>query len=96
MPLPAASTWMTSPAVARERKGRELAVQLKDVIDRIAYVQFDEIPDAPEGSEYVWYRDPAAGPVAITRGDDGGWRFAARTISALPALLEMVEGRQVG
>jgi MscS family membrane protein len=83
------------PEVARDRKGVELAVQLKDVIDRIAFVELETIPEDVDSGRYVWYRDPAAGPVAMVEGEDGGWRFAPETLQALPALLAMVEGRQV-
>ncbi len=83
------------PDVVRDRKGAELAVQLKDVIDRIAYVRFEAIPEEPPGDRYVWYQDPSAGPVALAQGDDGGWRFSTDTLESLPALLAMVEERDV-
>ena len=83
------------PESIRSAKGPELAVQLKDVIDRTRYVRFEEIPDDGDGDPYVFLRRAGVGEVVIARADDDGWRFTRRTIETLPALIASVEDAEV-
>jgi MscS family membrane protein len=75
-------------------KGRELSVQLKDVIDRTRYVEYEKIPDDPDGTPYVFLRTPE-GEVVIARQADGSWMFTAATLSSLGALHRATAGREV-
>ena len=85
-----------SPAALRLR-GREAATTLKDVIDRLRYVDFGDIPAEPDGAAYVFHSGPAGG-IVIERQPNGEWLFSAATIAAIPTLLrelgdtEIVEG----
>ena len=63
-------------------RGREIAIELKDAVDRVRLVDYDEIPDDPRGEAYVFWRG-RDGLIEIARGDDGAWRFSARTIETL-------------
>ena len=77
----------------RETKGRELAIDLKEVIDRTRFVVFEEIPDEPEGPPYVFLRD-ASGEITLRGDEEGVWRFSARTVESIPALLDAAEDRE--
>jgi len=69
-------------------KGRQLAADLKEIIDRTRYVQLDEIPDDPDGPPWVFLRE-RAGEVVIARATDGDlWLFTSGTVASIPALLE--------
>lgn len=80
--------------VLRAKKGEELAIELKQVIDRVRFVVYDELPDAPTGDPYVFHRDlQGRGDVVIARQPDGRWLFTAETVAALPDLVRALEGR---
>ncbi len=80
--------------VLRASKGEELAIQLKQVIDRVRYVVFDELPDAATGDAFVFHRDmQGRGDVVIARMPDGRWLFTAETVAALPGLVRSLEHR---
>lgn len=82
------------PTEARGVRGRELAAELKGVIDRTRYVEYEEIPDAAEGPPYVFLRR-VEGEVVIERGEDGAWRFTASTLRSLPDLARALASREV-
>ena len=82
------------PAEARRLKGGELAAKLKQVIDRSRYVQFEDIPDNPEGPPYVFLKH-SGGEIVIDRTASGEWLFTAATVSGLDGLHRAVEGRDV-
>ncbi len=72
-------------------RGREVAAQLKAVMDRVAYVRYEEIPEEMgDRSRYVW-RTVEGNPVALERIDTGEWLFSRETIERLPDLLRSVE-----
>lgn len=86
----------------RKAQGRELAAQLKEVIDRTVYVDFSAIPNRTDGDP--WSLDvPGAdgrpvGKLVVAPDDDGAWRFTSKTVERVPELLlqvrdvEVVEG----
>lgn len=78
------------PAGVRKIKGRELAVQLKEVIDRIRFVRYEEIPDTREGDSYVFYRHERAGAIVIDRTESGRWLFTEATVRAVPRLYRLL------
>lgn len=67
---------------------------LRQVIDRLGYVVWQEIPDDPDRVvPYVFYRH-AEGDITIgpTRTEDGvTWRFTPETIEAVPAIYEAIQ-----
>jgi hypothetical protein len=76
-------------------RGRELAAELKAVIDRVAFVQLEEMPeDLGERSSYVWETVDGI-PVALERVGEGEWLFSRETLDRLPDLWEAVAGRDV-
>ncbi len=77
-----------------ETKGPELAIHLKDVIDRIEYIDVDRVPDDPEGDPWVFYSSPE-GEISIARKKSGRWLFTRGTVAAIPALLRTFESRDV-
>ena len=81
---------LTAPA--RAESGRDLAVKLKEVIDRIRFVLYDELPDAPVGPPYVFYRDSLTGHVIALAADaTGAWRFTPDTVAAIEDLYRALE-----
>jgi MscS family membrane protein len=85
-----------SPAV-RSLRGRELAGQLKRVIDRTRLVDLQSIPDDSDGRPWLFERYDA-GSVVIARTAGGRWLFTRETIHDLwdihqeVAELDVVEG----
>lgn len=79
---------------AREVKGREVAAELKEILDRTAYVRLDEIPDEPVGNPYVFLRAPE-GEVVIAPTATGEWLFTAESVFSMDRLRKSVEDRAV-
>ena len=80
--------------VSREDEGRMYALYLREVLDRIGWVIWQEIPDDP-GSRvpYVHFRHPE-GNITIAPSDSGEavvWRFTADTLASLRALYGAME-----
>ncbi len=75
-------------------RGRDLAAELKAVIDRIAYVQLEDVPDSPKGTRYVW-RTVGGHPISLQRKDNGEWLFSRETLLRLPELWEAVKDEKV-
>ncbi len=76
--------------IIREERGPGLAIDLKEVLDRLGRVDTWRLPDVPDASPYVLHRRPE-GRIVLERADTGEWLFAQETVAALPALLEAVE-----
>jgi len=71
----------------RTYKGKELAWQLKQVIDRTQLIVFEDIPADPRGEPYV-LPVQGFGEIVIGPGENGAWRFTAETVAAVPELYE--------
>ncbi|MFV2071844.1 MAG: mechanosensitive ion channel family protein [Thermoanaerobaculales bacterium] len=82
------------PSEIRGIKGRELAAELKDVLDRTVYVDLEKVPEDTDVSSYIVLRG-AEGEVALKRSLSGEWLFSAATIASLDALRAAVEDRAV-
>lgn len=82
------------PAALREMKGPELAVQLKEVLDRTRLIDPEEIPDDPAAGPYV-FLSHEAGEVVIDRQASGEWLFSAGTVAAIPDLYRALEDEEV-
>src|SRR5262249_26119168 len=69
--------------MTREEVGPTLAWKLKYVIDRIGRVYIQEVPDAPDGQRYVFYRGEL-GRIVIARQTTGprkgSWLFTSETV----------------
>jgi MscS family membrane protein len=71
---------------ARAEVGPVLAFKLKYVIDRIARVYIQAVPDEPDGARYVFYRGDL-GRIVLARKMNGtknlGWLFTAETVARI-------------
>lgn len=72
---------------------RELAVDLKEIIDRTRFVEYEELPDEPDAPPYVFLRE-RGGEVVLAGGSDRAWRFTGRTVASIPALLRTAQTRE--
>jgi MscS family membrane protein len=82
-----------SPAV-RSLRGKELAGQLKQVIDRTRLVELGEIPDSADGPPWVFERYDA-GAIVIAAVEDGRWLFTAETVENLWSIHKEVREREI-
>jgi MscS family membrane protein len=82
-----------SPAV-RSLQGRELAGQLKRVIDRTRLVELEDIPNDPSAEPWVFERFDR-GSVVIAPTEDGRWLFSRGTVRDLWEIHEEVSQRDI-
>ena len=82
------------PPTVRSIQGRELAVMLKQVMDRTRLVDMERVPEAPGGDPWV-FSSSDAGAVVVARQPSGRWLFTSDTVRQLPAMFAEVEGREV-
>jgi len=82
------------PEAIRSVKGPELAVQLKEVLDRTRRIEPEEIPDDPSAPPYVFLTHET-GQVVIGRQPDGEWLFTRATVATIPELFRALEGEKV-
>lgn len=81
-------------ALLVEETGGELAVGLKEVMDKLQVVYIDVIPDDWwEQDTYVWDDSLDAGSVTVARTADGSWLFSRATVAVIPAMVEEVAER---
>jgi MscS family membrane protein len=81
------------PRNVREDYGKDAAVMLIEVIDRIRYVHWWDISDATQGDPYV-FEETEAGDIVIARTESGAWKFSAETVESLPELFRAYEDRR--
>ncbi|MCA9755980.1 MAG: mechanosensitive ion channel [Candidatus Eisenbacteria bacterium] len=81
------------PASIRSERAPQLAVELKEVIDRTRYVIADEIPDDAQGPPYVFLRRQE-GEIVLAANERGEWRFTAGTVESIPTLLRATEDQE--
>ncbi len=80
------------PAGTRATTGRDLAIKLKEVIDRIALVDYETIPDTPTGKPWSFHYEPAlAAEIVIGPTAAGEWLFTAATVARLDDLYKYFE-----
>ncbi|MGA0027877.1 MAG: mechanosensitive ion channel family protein [Steroidobacteraceae bacterium] len=74
-------------------RGREASAELKGIIDRVAYVDLEAIPEAVVGrSDYVWQVVEGL-PIGLEKQDNGEWLFSRQTLRSLPELWALVKDR---
>ncbi len=78
------------PRQYRTLRGLELAINLKNILDRIEYIEIERVPNQPDGPPWVFHRD-SSGEVVIARQENGEWLFTAQTVRSIPALLNELE-----
>jgi MscS family membrane protein len=74
--------------------GRDLAIKLKEVIDRIRFVRYEEVPDDPNGPPWVFHSEASiAAEIAIARTASGEWLFTRGTVARIEDLYTHFEGK---
>lgn len=89
----------------REMTGRQAAEKLINTLDRITKIDFNHIPDDPNGSKWYFRKQSLTegdkiieAEIAIEKNADGAWRFTPETVSTIGNLytsishLGVVEG----
>ncbi len=82
------------PQSVRDAKGRELAVLLKDILDKTERIDVGAIPNEPEGLPWV-VLSRREGRIVLARQPAGDWRFTAETVERLPVMAQVLEGAEV-
>ncbi len=77
------------------QKDQELALVLKDVIDRVRFIRYEEIPNDPKGPPWVLWEEPGLGRIVVARGTDGWWRFTDETVAHIDDLHRALEARKI-
>jgi MscS family membrane protein len=76
-------------------RGRDLGAKLKAVIDRVAFVELEQIPTKMgTRASYTWETVDGI-PIELERVGEGEWLFSRETLDRLPDLWEAVEDREV-
>ncbi len=74
----------------------DAAKTLKNVLDRVRYVETEEVDKEAAGSDnYVFERFPGIGIIEIEKNERGEWRFSEETIESLDRMWSYVEDRSV-
>ncbi len=80
------------PESLRDHQGQELAIQLKEVLDRTELIDLAALSDDPAAAP--WRLDVhGRGEVVLAPDARGEWLFDAATAEAIPALLAAVNDR---
>ncbi len=91
-------------------RGKEIAIKLKNVLDKIKEVVLLNIPDDPAGDTYVWYQSSdGVSRIALSRIAEasslpkdwrytplkGEWRITPQTLDAVDEMYSEFEGQQI-
>lgn len=87
-------------------RGNELAIKLKNVMDKVAAMVAAEVPDSPDGPPFTWHTSTSGNiVVAPVDGDKeslkkwnltkGEWRFNPQTLATLDVLYEEYAKKQI-
>lgn len=82
------------PTGLRGSLGRDLAVQLKAVLDRSEYIDVSKISGSPDGPSWK-LKLGEDGEVVLSRLPDGRWLFSGDTVENLGRLYSLVESKKV-
>lgn len=86
------------PEDVRGVRGPELALDLKDILDRTVLIDFATISDEAEGLAYHLQAHPPKlgkpGVVMIAPDKNGIWLFESATVAAIPGMLRDVASRE--
>ncbi|MFO0956102.1 MAG: mechanosensitive ion channel family protein [Isosphaeraceae bacterium] len=86
------------PPPARHALGREAAVKIKEIFNRVALVLMQDVPDTIDGEPVVGLARPE-GRIALVRQESGDrkghWLFAAGSIEDLAELYDALEDEPV-
>lgn len=76
------------PKDLSETAREDLAYKLKEVIDRIAFVEMSEVPRDPEARPYHFPPGDPDAPIEIAPDKNGNWVFTAETVANVGELYE--------
>ena len=82
------------PLAVRARQGRNLASELKHVIDRVEFVDFEAIPEDSDLDRWV-FNDELSAPIVLAPDENGSWLFTRETVASIPALYQELRERSV-
>ena len=71
-----------------DEQQRNLAWKLKNVIDRMQWVDYQKIPSSPDAEPFLFPVDAKSQPIVIARGTDGSWRFTRETVARIDAMYD--------
>ncbi len=72
-----------------------LARNLKEVIERLALIDYAQISDDPKGPILRFPLNKPNQPVEIVRNEEGAWRFSVDTVSQIDALHEIYKDKPI-
>ncbi|MCC6623033.1 MAG: mechanosensitive ion channel family protein [Deltaproteobacteria bacterium] len=82
------------PVATRHETGRDLAIKLKEAIDRIEFIDFRTVPDDPNGPPWTFkYIAGLEAEIVIAPNADGEWLFTAGTVARIEDLYAFYEDR---
>jgi hypothetical protein len=76
-------------------KKQDYAFRLKEVIERMAQVDYAKISDDPEGPTCRFPPDRAEQPIEIARDETGVWRFSVDTVARIDALYAFYKDKPI-
>lgn len=79
------------PEVVQEKRGRELAIQLKAVLDRVEIIDVETL-SAEDDAAPVRIAIGQVGEVVLAPDAVGDWRFTADSVAAVPTLFRATRG----
>ncbi len=78
----------------RNHRGRELSIQLKEILDRTELIDIKKLSDDPQAAAYhLDIHD--RGQVTLAPDSNGEWLFDTATVRAIPDLLKDVEEQSI-
>ncbi len=80
-------------ALLPESNRRDMAIQLKNIIDRIRFVDYEEIASEVGDNNIYEFARTGGGSIVLERRSDGEWLFNSETVEALPQIWASVENR---
>jgi len=81
------------PVITRTEVGKDAAIQLIEVLDRIGRIDWKNYPEDPSGDPFIVHRD-RLGNIVLARSDSGEWLFTGETVKAIPTLFREYEDRE--
>ncbi len=82
------------PPSTRAGRGRELAAELKDVLDRTQLINVAEISDDPMGAAWTLPITEVQ-QIVLNRSSDGRWLFTIATLESLDEAIVAVEKQEI-
>ena len=84
----------TLPPSIRNIRGRELAAQLKNVLDRTRLINLEQISEDPDGPPWVLPVNEDSS-IVLAAGKNRWWLFTNSTVEALDQMQDEVESHEV-